>query len=309
MTAKPAQESATLVANAVVESVQYQGRKASRQGSEQRRQAILDAAMRIIVRDGVRAVRHRAVAAEADVPLSATTYYFKDINDLITDTFAQFVERSAAHMGQFWSGTEGLLREQVSRLDGSAEARRRLANEIARLAVEYVRQQLLTRREHLLAEQAFQQDDECRRQVAVAEHLGSRQAHGCVLQKHEGDRGRHDREIGDRRPDRAGKVDEVRFGKRDRAGREQPGDGEDHDPEAKGDRVFAQAESPDQGHIGAVADHAYEIDEFSATDIEGEDGADIGTIDHPDGAECCDHQGDQHIWPRLLADEEERESG
>ena len=35
-----------------------QGRKASRQGSEQRRQAILDAAMRLIVRDGVRAVRH-----------------------------------------------------------------------------------------------------------------------------------------------------------------------------------------------------------------------------------------------------------
>ncbi|HLA29534.1 MAG TPA: TetR family transcriptional regulator [Pseudomonas sp.] len=146
------------MAHAVAESVQYQGRKASRQGSEQRRQAILDAAMRIIVREGVRAVRHRAVAAEAGVPLSATTYYFKDIDDLITDTFAQFVERSAAHMAQFWSSTEGLLREQVSRLDGSVEARRRLANEIARLAVEYVRNQLLTRREHLLAEQAFQQE-------------------------------------------------------------------------------------------------------------------------------------------------------
>lgn len=158
MTAKPAQESAAQVANAVAESVQYQGRKASRQGSEQRRQAILDAAMRIIVREGVRAVRHRAVAAEAAVPLSATTYYFKDINDLITDTFTQFVERSAAHMGQFWQGSESLLHEQVSTLDGSVEARRRLANEIARLAVEYVREQLMDRREHLLAEQAFQQE-------------------------------------------------------------------------------------------------------------------------------------------------------
>lgn len=158
MTAKPAPESATHMAHAVAESVQYQGRKASRQGSEQRRQAILDAAMRVIVRDGVRAVRHRAVAAEAGVPLSATTYYFKDIDDLITDTFAQFVERSAAYMAHFWSSTQGLLQQQVSQLDGSAEARRRLAGEIARLAVEYVRQQLLTRREHLLAEQAFQQE-------------------------------------------------------------------------------------------------------------------------------------------------------
>ena len=158
MMPKTAQESATHVANAVAESVQYQGRKASRQGSEQRRQAILDAAMRIIVREGVRAVRHRAVAAEAAVPLSATTYYFKDIDDLITDTFAQFVERSAAHMAHFWSSTQGLLQQQVSQLDGSVEARRRLASEIARLALEYVRNQLLNRREHLLAEQAFQQE-------------------------------------------------------------------------------------------------------------------------------------------------------
>ncbi|QLC77534.1 TetR family transcriptional regulator [Pseudomonas sp. LPB0260] len=154
----PAQENATRVATAVAESVQYQGRKASRRGSEQRRQAILDAAMRIIVREGVRAVRHRAVAAEAGVPLSATTYYFKDINDLITDTFAQFVERSAAYMAKFWSSTEGVLQELVGQLDGTREARRQLADEIARLAVEYVRYQLVNRRDHLLAEQAFQQE-------------------------------------------------------------------------------------------------------------------------------------------------------
>lgn len=154
----PIPDSATSVANAVAQSVQYQGRKASRRGSEQRRQAILDAAMRIIVRDGVRAVRHRAVAAEAEVPLSATTYYFKDIDDLITDTFAQFVERSAAYMAKFWSSTQSQLQELVGALDGSVQARQRLADEIARLALEYVRHQLLSRREHLLAEQAFEQE-------------------------------------------------------------------------------------------------------------------------------------------------------
>jgi len=154
----PAPPNATRAANAVAESVQYQGRKASRQGSEQRRQAILDAAMRIIVRDGVRAVRHRAVAAEAQVPLSATTYYFKDIDDLITDTFAQLVERSAAQMAAFWAGTQGVLEEMVGRLDGSEQARRQLADEIAALAVQYVQRQLRERRDHLIAEQAFQQE-------------------------------------------------------------------------------------------------------------------------------------------------------
>lgn len=158
MSRAPSPPNATRAANAVAESVQYQGRKASRQGSEQRRQAILDAAMRIIVRDGVRAVRHRAVAAEAGVPLSATTYYFKDIDDLITDTFAQFVERSAAQMAEFWDGIQGLLAERVGRLDGSAAARRLLADEIAALAVAYVQRQLRERHEQLIAEQAFQQE-------------------------------------------------------------------------------------------------------------------------------------------------------
>ncbi|WP_373691576.1 TetR/AcrR family transcriptional regulator, partial [Endozoicomonas sp. SESOKO2] len=56
-------------------TLKYQGRKTSRANSEQRRRTILEAALRIVVRDGVRGVRHRAVAKEAQVPLSATTYY------------------------------------------------------------------------------------------------------------------------------------------------------------------------------------------------------------------------------------------
>ena len=153
-----AQEGAAGIATAVAESVQYQGRKASRQGSEQRRQDILDAAMRIVVRDGVRAVRPRAVAAEAGVPLSATTYYFKDIDDLLTDTFAQYVERSAAFMAKLWVNNEGLLREMVISGDGSPESRSQLADDIARLMADYVHRQLINRREHLMAEQAFRQE-------------------------------------------------------------------------------------------------------------------------------------------------------
>lgn len=156
MTITLAENSAADVASAVADSVQYHGRKAIRRGSEQRRQAILDAAMRIIVRDGVRAVRHRAIAAEAGVPLSATTYYFKDINDLITDTFAQYVERSAAQLGEFWERTHGLLPPPDER--GSLASRRMLVDQVAKLAVDYVLTQLLTRRDELVADQAFRQE-------------------------------------------------------------------------------------------------------------------------------------------------------
>jgi DNA-binding transcriptional regulator YbjK len=149
------QLSASQVASDVAESVQYQGRKTSREGSEQRRQAILDGALRIIVRDGVRAVRHRAVAAEAAVPLSATTYYFKDINDLITDTFALFVERSAARMSAFWANAEKQLREIENAIGRDVESRQQLLEQIVAMAVAYVCGQLSGNRDSLLAEQAF----------------------------------------------------------------------------------------------------------------------------------------------------------
>jgi DNA-binding transcriptional regulator YbjK len=98
------------------------------------------------------------VAAEAGVPLSATTYYFKDIDDLLTDTFAQYVERSAEYMAKLWNNNEGLLREMVVSGDGSPESRSQLADDIARLMADYVHRQLVNRREHLMAEQAFRQE-------------------------------------------------------------------------------------------------------------------------------------------------------
>jgi DNA-binding transcriptional regulator YbjK len=68
-----------------------------RREGQRRRQQIIDATLQVIAREGVRAVRHRAVAAEAGVPLGATTYYFSDIGQLLRDSFTQFAhQRSAA---------------------------------------------------------------------------------------------------------------------------------------------------------------------------------------------------------------------
>jgi DNA-binding transcriptional regulator YbjK len=53
------------------------------QKGEQRREAILRATLRLIGAHGADAVTHRAVAAEAGVPLSATTYYFDSKEQLL----------------------------------------------------------------------------------------------------------------------------------------------------------------------------------------------------------------------------------
>jgi len=53
------------------------------QKGERRREEILRAALRVIGARGADSVTHRAVAAEAGVPLSATTYYFASKEELL----------------------------------------------------------------------------------------------------------------------------------------------------------------------------------------------------------------------------------
>ena len=60
---------------------------------EDTKKRILMATLEVIKSQGMRAVRHRAVAAEAGVPLGSTTYHFKSIEDLIVSTFVYWHEQ------------------------------------------------------------------------------------------------------------------------------------------------------------------------------------------------------------------------
>lgn len=88
---------------------------------ERRRDALVGAAAELLCEGGFEAVRHRAVAARAGLPLASTTYYFASLEDLI----AAAVEHLAA-------GEETVLRR---RLDGLSR-RRRGAESTADLLVE-----------------------------------------------------------------------------------------------------------------------------------------------------------------------------
>lgn len=158
MNLSSASKSPVDLAGELAESVQYRGRKASRQGSEQRRLGILDAALRIIVREGLRDVRHRAVAAEAGVPLSATTYYFNDIQDLIADSFALFVKRSSASLATLWAGVEDDFRRIAAAIEGEPAARRELVAHVIDLTVAHVQAKMREHDDELLVELAFRQE-------------------------------------------------------------------------------------------------------------------------------------------------------
>ena len=65
---------------------------------ERRRQAILEAALRLISQHGVGALTHRAVAEEAGVPLASTTYYFDSLDELLEGALQLFVDEEATRL-------------------------------------------------------------------------------------------------------------------------------------------------------------------------------------------------------------------
>ena len=135
--------------------LEYQGRKASRAKSEQRRRLILEAALRIVVSEGVRGIRHRAVAKEAGVPLAATTYYFKDIDELIVDTFTLYTEKALSTVNefthQFYQPMTTMAGQDITTPDGQ----KALISFMVEQLTLYMREQIVTQRDMLVAEQAF----------------------------------------------------------------------------------------------------------------------------------------------------------
>jgi DNA-binding transcriptional regulator YbjK len=66
-----------------------------------RREALLDAVLRIVAEVGADAVTHRRVADEAGLPLASTTYYFESKEHLLTAALERAAERDTARLHAF----------------------------------------------------------------------------------------------------------------------------------------------------------------------------------------------------------------
>lgn len=137
-------------------SINYQGRKAARAKSEHRRRLILEATLRIVAREGVRGIKHRAVAKEAGVPLASTTYYFKDIEELISDAFMLFAEKSQQVLDLFYGELNKLVNKYDVKLIRSDELTRiKFTEDLMEMGARYIKAQVQFRRDDLMAEMAF----------------------------------------------------------------------------------------------------------------------------------------------------------
>ncbi|MFP3990507.1 TetR family transcriptional regulator [Streptomyces sp. E11-3] len=95
----------------------------ARRYDPERRQRIIDAAIRVVGRKGIAGLSHRSVAAEADVPLGSTTYHFKSLDDLMVAALRQTNEGFA---------------KAVRNHGGLEDPRTDLAAELAQLTGEWI---------------------------------------------------------------------------------------------------------------------------------------------------------------------------
>jgi AcrR family transcriptional regulator len=85
-----------------------------------RRSSILDAAITVIARRGVRGLRVEQVAAEAGVAVSLLYYYFDNRNGLVRATLDHANERAARTTLAGASGREAAERSLLAELDAAA---------------------------------------------------------------------------------------------------------------------------------------------------------------------------------------------
>jgi DNA-binding transcriptional regulator YbjK len=130
-------------------------RRGTRPRGEQTKQKILEATLRVIARDGVRGTTHRAIAKEAEVQLSLTTYYFRDLNELISLAFRMFMDRDYGELARQWQRAFHYL-DQFSAADlASADVRQRIIEYCTKRIVDHIRHGLREHPEGLAVEHHF----------------------------------------------------------------------------------------------------------------------------------------------------------
>jgi DNA-binding transcriptional regulator YbjK len=108
---------------------------ARRRYDPDRRQRIIDAAIRVVGERGIDGLSHRAVAAAADVPLGSTTYHFATLDDLLVAALRQVCVEPQAALEDWRRHLEGSGLPLADRLAGLLEEA--MAGDRSRIRIEY----------------------------------------------------------------------------------------------------------------------------------------------------------------------------
>ncbi|WP_206486358.1 TetR family transcriptional regulator [Thalassotalea sp. G2M2-11] len=109
-----------------------------RSKGEQTRNQILQAAIEVLASQGIKKTTHRAIADHAQLQLSLTTYYFKDIQELVNQAFTLNASKTISKANTAWLPAFELVESyKKSELRKSA-IRTEVADKLIDMATKYI---------------------------------------------------------------------------------------------------------------------------------------------------------------------------
>jgi len=84
-----------------------------RSKGEKTKSLILEAAIIVLAERGIKGTTHRAIAVHANIQLSLTTYYFKDIESLVQQAFELNSSQATKAIEHLWHPILALVKQQT----------------------------------------------------------------------------------------------------------------------------------------------------------------------------------------------------
>jgi DNA-binding transcriptional regulator YbjK len=109
-----------------------------RSKGEQTRNQILNAAIEVLASQGIKGTTHRAIANQAQLQLSLTTYYFKDIKELVHEAFMLSSTQTISRAGAAWFPAFDILDSYTKTQLKKVALRMELAETLSKMATDYL---------------------------------------------------------------------------------------------------------------------------------------------------------------------------
>jgi len=109
-----------------------------RSKGEQTRLLILQSATEVLAKNGIKGTTHRAIATHASIQLSLTTYYFKDIQELVHQAFVLCSSQITANTSLDWQPAVDLLTSVNKANLRKINDRENLRNKLSEMATRHL---------------------------------------------------------------------------------------------------------------------------------------------------------------------------
>jgi DNA-binding transcriptional regulator YbjK len=130
-----------------------QTEKKRRSKGERTKLLILESAIAILAKQGIKGATHRAIASHANIQLSLTTYYFKDIQELIQQTFELNSSNVIDEVDALWQPIIDLINKLSKAELRRVSVRVSLREKITDLLQKLISTNISNNRQQLLVEQ------------------------------------------------------------------------------------------------------------------------------------------------------------